>query len=46
MPPKRIKRRSIARLQSSSGGTKGRWWDLITKKRAKKTQKKTKKSKK
>jgi DNA topoisomerase I len=36
MPPKRIKRRSIARLQSSSGGTKGRWWDLITKKRAKK----------
>ena len=36
MPPKRIKRRSISRLQSSSGGTKGRWWDLITKKRAKK----------
>ena len=36
MPPKRIKRRSISRLQSSSGGTKGRWWDLITKKSAKK----------
>ena len=36
MPPKRIKRRSISRLQSSSGSTKGRWWDLITKKSAKK----------